>query len=67
MKRNEYPGKNKFGPKKTDEYIEKHKSTIVDESDFILEDIIKYKNIFYLNSLLYNKEEGIDVRENKSS
>jgi len=65
MKRNEYPGKNKFGPKKTDDYIENHKSTIIDESDFILEDIIKYKNLFYLSNLLYNKEEGNDVRENK--
>lgn len=52
MKRNEYPGKLKFGPKKTVDYIQAHKPTIIDLSDFIYEDVIAYKDLFFINNIV---------------
>ena len=51
MKRNEYHGLDKYGPKKTLNLLKKEYTSIIDESNEIYEKISQYKNLFFLKLL----------------
>lgn len=48
MKRNEYKGKDKYGPKKTIEYIEKYLEDVLKRTDSLTLELKEYRKLFFI-------------------
>lgn len=57
MKRNEYTGLNKWGPKRTADYITKNKASIISFEDKVFDTIKEYKDLFFLENILFKEDD----------
>ncbi len=48
MKRNEYKGKDKYGPKKTIDYINKNLESVLEETDTLTLELKKERKLFFI-------------------